>query len=80
MFWEIKNINKKPASSVFHKIGLFVFSHILIFRKSVFYLSSFLGKCGHIYFFINNGLDERPNDAYNWPGETLFWIATMYFN
>ena len=31
-------------------------------------------------FFINNGLDERPNDAYNWPGATLFWITTMYFN
>ena len=34
---------------------------MLIFRKSVFYLSSFL------IIFINNGLDERPSDAYNWP-------------
>ena len=65
-----------PASSVF----IAFFSHILIFRKSVFYLSSFLGYCGHINFFINNGLDEMPNDAYNWPGATLFWISTMYFN
>ena len=21
-----------------------------------------------------------PNDAYNWPGATLFWINTMYVN
>ena len=21
-----------------------------------------------------NGLDERPNDAYNWPGATLFGL------
>ena len=40
VFWEIKNINKKSASSVFHKSGLFFFSHILIFRNSVFYISS----------------------------------------
>ena len=59
---------------------VYFFSHIQIFRKSVFYLSSFLGKFGHIYFFINNGLDDGPNDAYNWPGATLFWITTMYFN
>ena len=44
-----------------------------MFRKSIFYLSSFLGYCGHIDFFINNGLGERPNDAYNWPG------AVQYF-
>ena len=37
-------------------------------------------QCGHIDFFINNGLDEMPNDAYNWPGATLFWISTLYFN
>ena len=28
----------------------------------------------------NNGLDERPNDAYNWQGATLFLITTMHFN
>ena len=41
--------------------------------------SSVIHKSGHIYFFINNGLDERPNHAYNWSGATLFWI-TMYLN
>ena len=34
---------------------------MLIIRKSVFYLSSFL------IIYINNGLDERPSDAHNWP-------------
>ena len=33
---------------------------MLMFRKGVFYLSSFL------IIFINTGLDERPSDAYNW--------------
>ena len=65
-----------PASSVFHKSGLFIFLAISLYLER----ASFLGKCGHIDFFLNNGLDEMPNDAYNWPGATLFWINTMYFN
>ena len=35
-----------------------------------FTYQAFLGWCGHIDFFINNGLDERPNHAYNCPGTT----------
>ena len=58
---------KKVASSIFWNIKNLPAS-------SVFH------KSGHIYFFINNGLDERPNHAYNWPGATLFWITTMYLN
>ena len=38
-----KNINKKPACLIcfFIKVACYFFSHILIFRKSVFYLPSF---------------------------------------
>ena len=85
LFFGNKNVNKKTCLPhlFFIKVALEFVYFLAIFlylEKVYFTYQAYLGYCGHIDFFINNELDERPNDAYNWPGATLFWITIMYLN